>query len=108
MSGNSKSEAIWTANVAVPGGGNTIYFESREEAKTYDADPDAFAAKHFGLTKIEYLQWVDTDGAALCSHRTKGGDLCRNLISRIQLSAKQWKARHRKALCTTHARPKPK
>lgn len=108
MSRNSKVEAIWVANVAVPGGGNTIFITTPEEAAHYNADPDAYAAEHFGLSKIDYLQWIDTDGAALCGHRTKGGDLCRNLVSRIQLGAKEWKAKHRKALCTTHARPKPK
>jgi hypothetical protein len=28
------------------------------EAARYDADPDGWAAKHFGMTLNEYYQWV--------------------------------------------------
>jgi hypothetical protein len=102
MSRNAPAEQIWIANVVVPGGGNDIYFDE-QEAHKYNADPDGYAARHFGLTKIEYLQWIDLDGAPLCGHRTAGGDLCRNLTGGNQLRASEWKARHRKFRCATHA-----
>lgn len=101
MGRNSLAEQVWRTNIAVPGGGNTLYLDN-EEAEHYNADPDAFAASHFGLSKIEYLQWVDLDGAPLCGHRTKGGDLCRNMTGGYQLRALEWKARHRKLFCTSH------
>jgi hypothetical protein len=41
----------------------------------------------FGLSKIEYLQWVDLDGAPLCGHRAKRDDLCRNMTGGYQLRA---------------------
>lgn len=107
MSRNKPAEPIWVAFIAVPGGANRLHLDEREAAK-FNSDPDGYAAKEVDLSKVEYLQWIDTDGAALCGHRTKGGDLCRNLVSRIQLSAKEWKAKHRTGLCATHARPKPK
>ncbi len=106
MGRNPPAEQIWRTNIAVPGGGNTLYLDS-EEAKRYNADPDAFAASHFGLNKIEYLQWVDLDGAPLCGHRTKGGDLCRNMTGGYQLGAPEWKARHRKLFCASHNRERP-
>jgi hypothetical protein len=93
MSRNSRAEPVWITNVAVPGGGN----------QRYNADPDAFAGQHFGLSKIEYLQWIDLDGAPLCCHRTKGGDLCRNMTGGYQLRAAKWKSRHRKLACTSHS-----
>jgi hypothetical protein len=104
MSRNPKAEPIWIANVYVPGGGHDIYM-NEEDADRYNADPDAYAAQHFGLTKIEYLQWIDLDGAPLCGHRTAGGDLCRNMTGGSQLKASKWKARHRKFYCASHKPP---
>jgi hypothetical protein len=101
MGRNSPAEQIWRINVAVPGGGNTLFLDD-EEAERYNTDPDAYAASHFGWSKIEYLQWVDLDGAPLCGHLTKGGDLCRNMTGGYQLRSAQWKARHRKRFCTAH------
>jgi len=101
MSRNSKAEPIWLVYVAVPSGANRLLLGA-EEAERYNADPDGFAAVHFGLSKREYLQWVDLDGAPLCGHRTKGGDLCRNVTGGYQLCAAEWKARHRKLPCTVH------
>lgn len=101
MSRNPKAEPVWIVNVAVPGGGNNLILEP-DEAIRYNVDPDAYAAEHFGLTKREYLQWIDLDGAPLCGHRTRGGDLCRNLTGGSQLRATVWKERHRKSFCTAH------
>lgn len=101
MSRNKPAEAIWIANVIMPTGGRDLYLDE-DEAKIYNSDPDAYAAKSFGLTKIEYLQWLDSDGAPLCGHRTAGGDLCRNLTGGSQLDPSEWKARHRKFNCVTH------
>lgn len=101
MSRNTQAEPVWLVNVAVPPGGRTLYL-STEEAERYNADPDAFAAAHFGLSKREYLEWLGLEGAPLCGHRTKGGDLCRNMTGGYQLRAAEWKARHRKLCCTAH------
>lgn len=89
------------ANVRVPGGANNISLDE-EDLQRYRADPDGLAAEKFGLSKIEYIEWVELDGTPLCSHRTKAGDLCRNATSRIQQSASSWKAAHRKFVCSSH------
>jgi hypothetical protein len=78
MGRNSPPEHIWRTNIAVPGGGNSLYLDD-EEAERYNADPGAFAASHFGLSTIEYLQWVVLEGAPLCGHRTKGRSAASNL-----------------------------
>lgn len=75
-----------------------------DKAAHFNADPDDGAAAYFGLTKIQYLQWIDTDGTPLCGHRTGGGDLCRNPIGRSQMRSDQWIDRHRKGICSAHAR----
>src|ERR1700735_3211097 len=101
MSRNSQAESIWTVNVITVWGGEQLYL-SEDEAKRYNANPDAFAAKHFGLSTIEYYQWLDTEGSPLCSHRTAGGDVCRNRTGGFQLVPNNWKAKHRKRLCASH------
>lgn len=102
MSRNKPAEPVWVANVVTVWGGENI-FMNREEAHAYEADPDAYAAHHFGLTKVEYYQWLDTQGAPLCRHRTKGGDMCRNLTGGQQLVPRHWKSLHRKLFCKAHA-----
>lgn len=101
MSRNQPAEPIWSANLLTVWGGESVFL-SDDEAKRYNADPDAFAAKHFGLSKIEYYQWLDTEGSPLCSHRTAGGDNCRNRTGGFQLVPSHWKSKHRKLLCVAH------
>ena len=102
MSRNKPAEPVWVANVITVWGGENLFMD-RAEAALYAADADAFAAHHFGLTKIEYYQWLDTQGSPLCRHRTLRGDLCRNLTGGQQFAPNRWKSLHRKLLCTAHA-----
>lgn len=103
MSRNGPAEPIWTVNIITVWGGANI-FMSQAEAKRYAADPDAYAARHYGLSKIEYYQWLDTEGSPLCAHRTAAGDQCRNLTGGFQLAPQHWKSLHRKLVCRAHAR----
>jgi hypothetical protein len=93
---------MWLAYIAIPAGTETIRFDDVREVDSYNADPDLYAAAMHGLSKIEYLQWVDLDGAPLCGHRTRTGDLCRHVIGRVQLGAQEWLATHRKGRCPAH------
>lgn len=104
MSRNKPPEKIWIANVITVWGGEDLYLYEDAEVDQYNADPDAYAASHFGLTKIEYYEWLDTDGSPLCSHRTAGGDRCRNKTGGNQLVPTSWKALHRKRVCAAHKR----
>ena len=101
MSRNKPADPVWVANVITVWGGENIFMK-QEEAAEYEADPDAYAAKHFGLTKIEYYQWLDTEGSPLCGHRTARGDTCRNRTGGFQLVPRHWQARHRKLFCKAH------
>jgi hypothetical protein len=103
MSRNGPAEPIWTVNVITVWGGENLFL-TEAEAKRYNADPDAFAARHFGLSKIEYYQWLDTEGSPLCGHRTASGDKCRNRTGGFQHVPNHWKSKHRKHLCAAHAR----
>jgi hypothetical protein len=102
--GKNRPGVLHHVNIAIPGGRVNIELDDAQAAE-YNTDPDAYAARHLGLTKFEYVLWVDLDGAPLCGARTQGGDLCRNAVpGGVQLPASEWKARHRKDFCATHAR----
>lgn len=68
----------------------------------FNADPDSYVAKHVGLTKSDYLEWVRLDGAPLCAGQTKNGQDCKNLIGHIQMSANEWFNTHREGYCKAH------
>jgi hypothetical protein len=97
-------ELSWVTGVRRPGGWGTIYIDTAAEAASYTADPEAWTAAYFGLTKEEYAEWVDLDGIPLCSCRTAKGTMCRATCGHSQLSADEWKARHRRLPCAVHAR----
>ncbi len=101
MAINSPATQIWIAHVVTPAGAENLYLDD-DEARQFNENPDAFAAKHFGLSKIDYIQWIGCDGAPLCKHRTKTGDLCRNMTGRIQMRPKDWKKQHRQSYCSSH------
>ena len=101
MSRNRPATPIWTATIDIPGGARELVL-TEAEAHRYNADPDGYAASTCGLTKREYLEWVELDGVPLCAHRTSTGDLCRNPVGMSQFDADGWKARHRQELCHIH------
>jgi hypothetical protein len=77
------------------------------ELDTYNADPDAFAARYFDLSKHEYQQWANGQGTACCGFRLKSGRFCKNILSGgFQESAQEWKRRHRVEYCAVHGGPR--
>jgi hypothetical protein len=77
---------------------------SKRQIAEYEADPDLFVAKLFGLSVEDYLEWIVCDGTPLCSALTKSGHLCRNNIGGFLLDPETWKRLHRKATCHAHSR----
>ena len=85
------------------GFGETVYLEEEDVAR-YKADPDLFAAQHYGFATVdEYREWVAADNAALCSERTKSGKLCGKSIGKCH-GLDEWRSRHRSAPCSVHAK----
>jgi hypothetical protein len=85
--------------------GENYDFSDESEVARYNADPDGFAAKHFGFDDVDdYREWVACDGAPLCSERTKKGRLCRNYAcERIHIHTPQdWLRLHRSGPCFVH------
>jgi hypothetical protein len=83
------------------GFGENVYL-SEQEAECYRADPDLFAARHFGFASIdEYREWVAASNSALCSERTRNGKLCGNSIG-MTFRPEEWRAQHRSHPCWVH------
>lgn len=87
--------------VPTPGGSTTISLEP-DQVPAFVQDRDAFAAKHFGVTCQQYLDWVATDGAPRCGATTTKGTRCGNFVSGgIQRSIDEW-IRLDGDYCTVH------
>lgn len=65
-----------------PWGAETVYPDDAGIAR-YTANPDGFAAAHFGLSESDYFEWLDTNGAPRCGHPTKSGKPCGIQVSRM-------------------------
>lgn len=89
------------AGISAPGGGQPVALKS-EDILSLVEDQDQFAADYFGVSKTQYREWVETDGAARCGARTAKGDRCLNLVSGpIQLPIDEWLKRDGSS-CTVH------
>ncbi|PVE23662.1 hypothetical protein DC522_14525 [Microvirga sp. KLBC 81] len=98
----NSAEIEYVATLTNVYGGEYVSLTEQEVAE-YKRDPDGFAAKHFGLTRDEYQEWIECGGEAKCGAKTKAGKLCGNTLKGgSQLSAEEWKARHRSEYCSTH------
>lgn len=97
---NGEAFSVWIAEVVVVGGVERLQL-SDEEAATFNADPDAFAAKHVGLSGEDYAEWIELEGCPRCGGRTKSGAPCRMQVAGMS-DAAVWKAKHRKLYCANH------
>ena len=73
-------------------GGYTSIAISPNELDSYNADPDGFVAKRFGLTPTKYAEYIEVDGAPLCGATTKKGTPCSVMLGHIQMDVGPWLA----------------
>ena len=98
---HSPDDCIYHVGIASAYGGGNLYL-NRKELDEYNRDPDGYAAAYFGFeTSAEYREWIRCDGAALCSERTKSGQLCRTSIGRCY-DPREWLEKHRSRPCSIH------
>jgi hypothetical protein len=104
----TEPESIWSVYLVTDscGRGQNVLLGDDEVAQ-YNADPDGFAARYFGLADVaEYREWVACDGAPLCSERTKSGKPCSGRVGKNHGVA-YWRQHHRTAPCRTHGGDAP-
>jgi hypothetical protein len=83
-------------------GGQPLYL-GETEAAAYEANPDLFAAKHFGFATVEtYREWASLEGLPRCSEHTAQGKQCNAIGGPRTRSEAEWVARHRNAPCKRH------
>ena len=71
--------------VDVPGGGKELVL-SASDVVSYIRSPLEFVASKFGLTLVEYNEWVANDGRVQCSGMTRSGSRRKNrVVTQIQL-----------------------
>jgi hypothetical protein len=105
----NKPTIQWSIHpVTVWGGGFSEYYFTDSltpppEITEYNADPDLWIAQHLGFSTTEqYFEWLETEGAPLCSERTKSGHLCRNQTGHVKCYPSEWRAKHRNFPCRIH------
>lgn len=99
---NAKAEVHIYSNIRAPGGGECIAIDEGS-VDAFKANPDLFAARHFGATVDEYREWIEFDGTPLCGHRTKAGKLCSLRCGRSQMIIRDFLAMHRVYACGVHS-----
>lgn len=57
-------------------------------------DPVGLYARIYGVSRRDYLAWMENEGNLRCSANTASGRRCKNIVPRgYQLPAAQWAAR---------------
>lgn len=70
----------FVANVRTVYGGTDIFLRP-DELEAFDANPDAIAAQHLGVSLDVYLAWLSSGGDVQCSKKTQSGRTCLKSIS---------------------------
>lgn len=102
----SPADRIYYVQVEDVCGAAEMYLDGHE-LEQYNADPDAYAAGFFGLTKEQYLEWLNLQGTPLCAATTRKGKPCKSVIRGFQLPPKDWLALHRNEYCWVHGGAQP-
>src|SRR4051812_26093523 len=101
----TEPDLIWQAFLLTGANGQgENYWLDEDEVARYNADPDGFAAKHFGFDDVDdYREWVVCNGAPLCSERTKSGKPCaRRIGDPLNHPPRDWLTFHRSRPCQKH------
>ena len=78
---------------------------SPEEVLRYIEDHDLFAARYHGVSREDYLEWLDAYGVPRCSAMTRSGKPCRSARAGARrLEAREFAGLDRRDLCPVHSR----
>jgi hypothetical protein len=82
--------------------GNKGKLVSADELERFNRDPDGFAASEFGMTVVDYREWIALGGMALCGGMTRAGMPCSTSLAGMGLNPADWRALHREEYCKQH------
>ena len=61
--------------------GSGEFLLAPNEVSAFIADNLQFAAASHGVSKVQYLEWLENNGKARCGAKTAKGHRCRNYLS---------------------------
>lgn len=64
---------------AAPHGGADVFL-SPKDLLAYRQDPTGFLARHYGVSKQNYLGWHQSNYSVTCAGHTQAGKACRNIV----------------------------
>lgn len=91
----------WVAISSAHDMGSDDLMLNRAQAEEYNKDPDAFSAKHIGITKQQYLDWVEHGPELQCVGTTKAGKRCQR-GDLCMGGVKDWVEMSERYLCPSH------
>ena len=68
------------ANLRAPWGGISA-FPKRDNIEDFLNDPEEWYARDQGVTKVDYLNWIASDGLPRCGATLKNGQRCKIPVS---------------------------
>ena len=88
-----------------PSGQATVHL-SGEDLVAYAADTVGFLAKHYGVSKADYLGWHESNYCVICASKTVKGKACKATVTGLSMveNPRVW-AEHQGAYCFTHGGP---
>jgi len=98
----AQQEVGFYAKHDTPGGQRTVHLDV-EDVMVYAADPAAFLARYYGVSKADYLGWHRSEYRVICAGKTVKGKPCKASVSGMTLveSPAAW-ARHQGEYCSIH------
>lgn len=88
-------------SVPSPWGADTIEV-SPSELVLLRSDPDSVCARHYRVTRENYIAWRDSQFSVQCAGRTTRGTRCKNTVTGgLNVSAERWVQLHGE-YCAVH------
>jgi hypothetical protein len=95
-------DVVFAVRHASPGGQREVSIQAGDLGG-YLADPAAWMALHYGVSKAEYLGWHASGYCVRCAGKTAQGKSCKATVTGLTLieSPKKW-AQHQGEYCLFH------
>lgn len=88
-----------------PSGQSSVHL-SADDLIAYASDPVAFLARHYDVSRADYLGWHESGYRVICAGKTVKGKSCKAAVSGLTLVEHPgvW-AKHQGEYCSVHGGP---